>query len=78
MEGATPNSALGYAALSAHIPIVLLANNMDLWHQYGWANAMLAATGAITMVQSSLIANIRSDRKGGIASACSATLVAII
>ena len=77
MEGASPNSALGYAGLSAHAGIVLLASTMPMWHGYGWANTMLALTGALTVIQSTTIANVRADRKGGIASAASATVGAL-
>lgn len=31
MEGPTPTSALGYAGLSAHVGVVLLASTMPLW-----------------------------------------------
>jgi NADH:ubiquinone oxidoreductase subunit 5 (subunit L)/multisubunit Na+/H+ antiporter MnhA subunit len=48
MEGASPNSALGYAGISAHAGVVLLAGTMPMWFQFEWARALLAATGALT------------------------------
>lgn len=78
MEGATPTSALGYAALSAHVPVVLLAQTMPMWFEYDWARLLLAAIGGITAVQSTIIANVRADRRGSIASSTSATLGAIL
>ena len=74
MEGASPNSALGYAGISAHAGIVLLAGTMSIWGQFDWAHDVIAAIGALTVIQSTLIANVRADRKGGVASASSATL----
>ena len=78
MEGATPNSALGYAALSAHVPIVLLAQTMPMWFEFEWARLLLATIGGITAVQSTVIANVRADRKGSIASTTSATVGMIL
>jgi hypothetical protein len=74
MEGASPNSALGYAALSAHIPVVLLAQTMPMWFEFEWARAALAAVGVATAIQATLIANVRADRKGSIASSTAATV----
>jgi hypothetical protein len=77
MEGASPNSALGYAGISAHAGVVLLAGTMPMWFQFEWARALLAATGALTIVQAGTTAQVRSDRKGGVASASAATLGAL-
>ena len=77
MEGASPNSALGYAGISAHVGIVLLAGTMPIWFQFEWARTLMALTGALTVAQSGIIANVRADRKGGVASAASATLGAL-
>jgi len=74
MEGATPNSALGYAGVSAHVGVVILAANAPIWDQFEWAKVLLCNVGVLTMVQSWAIANVRADRKGGISSAASATL----
>jgi NADH:ubiquinone oxidoreductase subunit 5 (subunit L)/multisubunit Na+/H+ antiporter MnhA subunit len=74
MEGASPNSALGYAALSAHISVVLLAQTMPMWFEFEWARAALAAVGVVTAIQATLIANVRADRKGSIASSTAATV----
>lgn len=77
MEGASSNSALGYAGLSAHAGVLLLAGTMDLWFGFEWARAALFGCGLVTAVQSGCIANIRADRKGSLAAATSATLGAI-
>ena len=77
MEGASPNSALGYAGISAHAGIVLLAGTEPLWSQFEWAHALLAFNGALTVLISGTVANVRADRKGGIAAASSATLGAL-
>jgi hypothetical protein len=74
MEGPTPASALGYAGLSAHVGVVLLTSTMPLWFGYDWARFTLAAIGSITAVHSTLISKIRSDRKGSLARATSATI----
>jgi NADH:ubiquinone oxidoreductase subunit 5 (subunit L)/multisubunit Na+/H+ antiporter MnhA subunit len=34
MEGPTPTSALGYAGLSAHVGVVLLASTVPLWYPF--------------------------------------------
>lgn len=77
MEGATPNSALGYAAVSAHVGPVLLASTMPVWGQFEWAHLLIGGTGVLTIIQSGILANVRADRKGGLASAAAATLGAI-
>ena len=74
MEGASPNSALGYAGLSAHAGIVLLAATNPMWYQYDWAHTMVGLTGGLTVFESWAVANVRADRKGGIASSTSATV----
>ena len=74
MEGPTPSSALGYAGLSAHIGVVLLATNVELWAGYTWACMVIGGGGALTTVTSSLVAQTCADRKGAIAYATSATL----
>lgn len=74
MEGPTPASALGYAGLSAHVGVVLLANTMPLWFAFDWARLTLASIGGATAVYGTLVSNIRSDRKGAIANATSATM----
>jgi NAD(P)H-quinone oxidoreductase subunit 5 len=74
MEGPTPSSALGYAGLSAHIGVVLLATNPELWLCYDWAAMAVGGVGALTAVSSGLIAHTCADRKGAIAYATSATL----
>ena len=74
MEGASPNSALGYAGISAHAGVVLLASTMPMWFEYETARWALAILGGITAFQNGVIANVRNDRKGAIASATSATL----
>jgi len=78
MEGASPNSALGYAGISAHAGVVLLASTMPLWFDYEWARLTLGSVGLLTIIQSTIVANVRADRKGGIASAASATVGAIL
>ena len=40
-----------YAGISAHAGVVLLAGTMPMWFQFEWARALLAATGALTIVQ---------------------------
>jgi len=77
MEGASPNSALGYAGLSAHVSIVLLAQTMPMWFDFEWARLALATVGGITAIQSTMIANLRADRKGSIAASAAATVGAI-
>jgi uncharacterized protein YbcC (UPF0753/DUF2309 family) len=74
MEGPTPASALGYAGLSAHVGIILLCSTMPLWHVYHGANVVLGSVGLFTAAYSSLLSKIRSDRKGAIANATSATI----
>jgi len=74
MEGPTPASALGYAGLSAHVGVVLLASTMPLWYPFEAARLALGSIGMFTAVYSSMVAKIRSDRKGSIARATSATL----
>jgi hypothetical protein len=43
MEGPTPTSALGYAGLSAHVGVVLLASTMELWYPYDAARMALVS-----------------------------------
>merc|ERR1719456_1741198 len=74
MEGASPTSALGYAGLSAHAGIILLASTTPMWFEFDWARCVVASLGATTAVHAGLVANIRADRKGSLASATSATL----
>lgn len=74
MEGPTPTSALGYAGLSAHVGVVLLAGTMDLWYPLDGARAALAGVGLFTAAYNALVARIRPDRKGSVARATSATL----
>jgi hypothetical protein len=74
MEGPTPASALGYAGLSAHVGIVLLANTMPMWFAFDWARLTLATVGGASAVYGTLVSNIRSDRKGAIANATTATM----
>jgi hypothetical protein len=74
MEGPTPTSALGYAGLSAHVGVVLLAGTMDLWYPLDGARAALAGMGLFTAAYNALVARIRPDRKGSVARATSATL----
>ena len=74
MEGSSPHSALGYAGLSAHVGPVLLASTMPMWFGFEWARLLVGGVGLVTAANSGIVANIRSDRKGSIASATSATL----
>jgi len=74
MEGPTPTSALGYAGLSAHAGVVLLASTLDLWFPHEWARTTLAAVGCYTALYGGLVSKIHSDRKGALAYATSATL----
>lgn len=74
MEGPTPSSAMGYGGLSAHIGVVFLANTMPLWYQFDVWRGILGAGGILTMGIAGLVAQIRSDRKGAVAYATSATL----
>lgn len=74
MEGPTPASALGYAGLSAHFGVVLLAITEQMWFSFDWARIALGAIGTITAVYGSLTSKIRADRKGAIAKATSASL----
>ena len=74
MEGPTPASALGYAGLSAHVGVVLLAGTMPYWFAFDWARITLGSVGVFTSVYATLLSKIRSDRKGAIANATSATL----
>lgn len=74
MEGPTPASALGYAGLSAHVGVVLLAGTMPLWFCYDWARVTLASLGLVTAFYSSMASRIRADRKGAVAHATAATL----
>jgi NADH:ubiquinone oxidoreductase subunit 5 (subunit L)/multisubunit Na+/H+ antiporter MnhA subunit len=77
MEGPTPSSALGYAGLSAHIGVVLLALNMPLWFEQDWARMAVGGVGLVTAVFSTLVAHTRADRKGAVAYATSATVAQI-
>jgi hypothetical protein len=72
--GPTPASALGYAGLSAHVGVVLLTSTMPLWFVYDYARIAVGTIGLITTIDASLRSKIRSDRKGAIANATSATL----
>jgi uncharacterized protein YbcC (UPF0753/DUF2309 family) len=77
MEGPTPTSALGYAGLSAHVGVVLLASTADLWFPLDEARMGLATIGASTALYSGLVSQIHADRKGALAYATSSTLGAI-
>lgn len=74
MEGPTPASALGYAGLSAHVGVVLLAGTMPLWFDFEWARIVLASIGGYTAIFGTLLSKVRADRKGSIARATSSTL----
>lgn len=78
MEGPMPSSALGYAALSSHVGIVLLANMKPLWFGFMWARIVLASFGLVTAIVASLIAGVLADRKGAIAHATAATVGMIL
>ena len=78
MEGPTPASALGYGGLSAHFGVVLLANFAEIWSPFPWAHLMLTAGGLTTAFCSTLVSWVRSDRKGQIAYANSATVGLIL
>jgi uncharacterized protein YbcC (UPF0753/DUF2309 family) len=77
MEGPTPTSALGYAGLSAHVGVVLLASTVELWFPFDEARIGLATIGASTALYSGLVSQIHADRKGALAYATSSTLGAI-
>jgi uncharacterized protein YbcC (UPF0753/DUF2309 family) len=77
MEGPTPTSALGYAGLSAHVGVVLLASTADLWFPFDEARIVLVVAGASTALYSGLVSQIHADRKGALAYATSSTLGAI-
>jgi uncharacterized protein YbcC (UPF0753/DUF2309 family) len=77
MEGPTPTSALGYAGLSAHVGVVLLASTADLWFPLDEARIGLATIGASTALYSGIVSQIHADRKGALAYATSSTLGAI-
>lgn len=74
MEGPTPTSALGYAGLSAHIGIVLLAGLMPLWYPIEAARYAIGGLGLITAIYGTLTSKIRADRKGAVANMTAATL----
>ena len=74
MEGPTPASALGYAGLSAHVGVVLLAGTMPLWFDFEWARFLLFGIGTYTAAYGTILSKIRADRKGSIARATSSTL----
>lgn len=74
MEGPTPSSAMGYGGLSAHIGIVFLANTMPLWYPYEFWQGVVIGGGLVTTLFSTLVSQIRADRKGAVAYATSATL----
>jgi hypothetical protein len=74
MEGASPSSALGYGALSAHSGLILLALKEPLWFPFRSARVYLGVVGALTALISGLIAKLRADRKGGIGYATSGTV----
>jgi hypothetical protein len=74
MEGPTPASALGYAGLSAHSGVVLLTSTLPLWFEYDWARVALGSVGLLTALDATLVSKIRSERKGAIANASSATI----
>jgi len=74
MEGPTPSSALGYAGLSAHVGVVLLAATADLWMPFDWARTSLGVIGACTAVHGGMVSQIHADRKGALAYATSSTL----
>eukprot|EP00659_Diplonema_papillatum_P012106 gene12106-18705_t len=74
MEGPTPSSALGYAGLSAHLGVVLLATTMPMWIGYDFARITLTCGGLTTAVFSGLVCKIRADRKGAVAYATSGTI----
>jgi NADH-quinone oxidoreductase subunit L len=74
MEGPTPSSALGYAGLSVHVGVVLLASRADIWMSFDWARTSLGVIGACTAVYAGLVSQIHADRKGALAYATSSTL----
>eukprot|EP01040_Poterioochromonas_malhamensis_P001803 gene1803-1929_t len=74
MEGPTPASALGYAGLSAHSGVILLTSTMPLWFGFDWARMALGGIGLLTAMDATLVSKIRSERKGAIANATSATI----
>jgi Na+-translocating membrane potential-generating system (MpsB)/Proton-conducting membrane transporter len=74
MEGPTPTSALGYAGLSAHAGVVLLASTLDLWYPYDMARIVLATSGMWTALYGGLLCKLHADRKGALAYATASTL----
>lgn len=74
MEGASPTTAIGYAGVSAHAGVVLLASTTPLWFEFEWARLALASAGLITATNAGLLSHIRADRKGVIAHGSAASL----
>jgi NADH:ubiquinone oxidoreductase subunit 5 (subunit L)/multisubunit Na+/H+ antiporter MnhA subunit len=74
MEGPTPTSALGYAGLSAHVGVVLLASTMPVWFPFVAVRAALAGIGLYTALASAAVARTRADRKGALACVASVFL----
>lgn len=74
MEGPTPTSAIGYAGLSAHMGVIMLAATSYLWMPYELARFAIAGIGIYTALYSTLVAKIRADRKGALAHATAGTL----
>ena len=74
MEGSSPNSAMGYAGISSHVGVVLLCGTLPLWFPLTWARALVGAVGGFTAIQSAFIAQVRADRKGGLAAATAGTI----
>ena len=44
--------------------VVLLAGTMPMWFQFDWARALLATTGALTIIQAGTTAQVRAGRNG--------------
>ena len=61
MEGASPNSALGYAGLSSHAGLLLLCLTHQQWATFGWARLTLAAVGLLTAATAGAASKVRAD-----------------
>jgi len=75
MEGSSPSSGLESAALCSHAGLVLLYTTKDLWYDnLTWPAYVLGIIGMATTFVAGLLAKMRADRKGAIASTVASTV----
>ena len=63
MEGPTPSSAIFYGSLSVHLGVFLLLRTFPFWENQTTVRVLIALTGLITAIVSTMIARVQTSVK---------------